>query len=99
MTLVHSSITPALVMTNSGDRANPGPDLPDWLRGVNPAYIEGCDQEVFRIARRSYDSPWRIVGTAGGSRSEEHTSELQSPDHLLFRLLLVKKKKRITEST
>jgi len=60
MTLVHSSITPALVMTNSGDRANPGPDLPDWLRGVNPAYIEGCDQEVFRIARRSYDSPWRF---------------------------------------
>src|SRR5258708_24991136 len=27
-------------------------------------------------------------------RSEEHTSELQSPDHLVFRLLLEKKKKR-----
>src|SRR5438552_16914372 len=27
------------------------------------------------------------------SRSEEHTSELQSPDHLVFRLLLEKKKK------
>src|SRR5207244_13475948 len=26
-------------------------------------------------------------------RSEEHTSELQSPDHLVFRLLLEKKKK------
>src|SRR5258708_15414645 len=26
-------------------------------------------------------------------RSEEHTSELQSPDHLVCRLLLVKKKK------
>src|SRR5258708_16523648 len=26
------------------------------------------------------------------ARSEEHTSELQSPDHLLFRLLLQKKK-------
>src|SRR5258708_17914732 len=26
------------------------------------------------------------------SRSEEHTSELQSPDHLVCRLLLVKKK-------
>src|SRR5258708_21799701 len=28
------------------------------------------------------------------SRSEEHTSELQSPDHLVCRLLLEKKKKR-----
>src|SRR5258708_33457404 len=27
-------------------------------------------------------------------RSEEHTSELQSPDHLVCRLLLEKKKKR-----
>src|SRR5258708_28568750 len=28
-----------------------------------------------------------------GNRSEEHTSELQSPDHLVCRLLLEKKKK------
>src|SRR5258708_20680223 len=28
----------------------------------------------------------------GRTRSEEHTSELQSPDHLVFRLLLEKKK-------
>src|SRR5947208_9383393 len=30
------------------------------------------------------------------SRSEEHTSEFQSPDHLVCRLLLEKKKKRKT---
>src|SRR5258708_31614890 len=30
----------------------------------------------------------------GKLRSEEHTSELQSPDHLVCRLLLEKKKKR-----
>src|SRR5258708_25291817 len=30
-------------------------------------------------------------------RSEEHTSELQSPDHLVCRLLLEKKKKRDTQ--
>src|SRR5258708_26777127 len=30
----------------------------------------------------------------GRKRSEEHTSELQSPDHLVCRLLLEKKKKR-----
>src|SRR5258708_12239279 len=31
-----------------------------------------------------------------GRRSEEHTSELQSPDHLVCRLLLEKKKKNHT---
>src|SRR5258708_22498214 len=30
------------------------------------------------------------------SRSEEHTSELQSPDHLVCRLLLEKKKKHVS---
>src|SRR5947208_9922167 len=33
------------------------------------------------------------VGAKGAHRSEEHTSELQSPDHLVCRLLLEKKKK------
>src|SRR5258708_17028179 len=32
----------------------------------------------------------------GLSRSEEHTSELQSPDHLVCRLLLEKKKELLT---
>src|SRR5438552_15894051 len=31
---------------------------------------------------------------SGSHRSEEHTSELQSPDHLVCRLLLEKKKKK-----
>src|SRR5258708_11729401 len=50
--------------------------------------------------------PWpaRVAAGAGfpgaaaaapGKRSEEHTSELQSPDHLAYRLLLEKKKKTI----
>src|SRR3990170_1582098 len=34
-----------------------------------------------------------IVLVIGSRRSEEHTSELQSPDHLVCRLLLEKKKK------
>src|SRR5258708_9291670 len=33
------------------------------------------------------------------SRSEEHTSELQSPDHLVCRLLLEKKKKSLDSHT
>src|SRR5258708_28064636 len=36
---------------------------------------------------------------SGGSRSEEHTSELQSPDHLVCRLLLEKKKKQPQRTT
>src|SRR5258708_21639890 len=43
-----------------------------------------------RTFRRS--SPGLSIG---GTRSEEHTSELQSPDHLVCRLLLEKKKKTI----
>src|SRR5207244_8638944 len=37
----------------------------------------------------------RLRGEGGGEgrRSEEHTSELQSPDHLVCRLLLEKKKR------
>src|SRR2546426_5756306 len=34
----------------------------------------------------------------GASRSEEHTSELQSPCNLVCRLLLEKKKKKINET-
>src|SRR5207244_9959437 len=35
----------------------------------------------------------------GEDRSEEHTSELQSPDHLVCRLLLEKKKKQTKRNT
>src|SRR5258708_9190275 len=38
---------------------------------------------------------WKDEGTR---RSEEHTSELQSPDHLVCRLLLEKKNKKHTTS-
>src|SRR5438552_905498 len=37
-------------------------------------------------------SPRRFRGTTLFDRSEDHTSELQSPDHLVCRLLLEKKK-------
>src|SRR5258708_25999917 len=37
-------------------------------------------------------SPSGTAATVTGARSEEHTSELQSPDHLVCRLLLEKKK-------
>src|SRR5258708_19266130 len=36
----------------------------------------------------------RLPRPSPATRSEEHTSELQSPDHLVCRLLLEKKKKK-----
>src|SRR5258708_13055927 len=47
---------------------------------------------------------FRVTGSIlpqkpGGSRSEEHTSELQSPDHLVCRLLLEKKNKHDHQHT
>src|SRR5258708_22278957 len=41
----------------------------------------------------AHRSPADIPAGGFGGRSEEHTSELQSPDHLVCRLLLEKKKK------
>src|SRR5690348_18071960 len=48
------------------------------------------------IANRPSDGTERPV--ANSLRSEEHTSELQSPVHLVCRLLLEKKKKHITNT-
>src|SRR5689334_24233740 len=42
-------------------------------------------------------STWKPTSTNSASRSEEHTSELQSQFHLVCRLLLEKKKKNYTE--
>src|SRR5258708_22300646 len=58
------------------------------------------DLEGIRLSQQVVDNEAEINSriNAGqiyllmGERSEEHTSELQSPDHLVCRLLLVKKK-------
>src|SRR5258708_23533833 len=65
---------------------SPGPS--DRLRPVESAGRPGRLQ----FARSEHGG-----GSAPGraqNRSEEHTSELQSPDHLVCRLLLEKKKKQ-----
>src|SRR5258708_15345661 len=51
-----------------------------WLCGYGVAYWQVADSGI----------------CAAVNRSEEHTSELQSPDHLVCRLLLEKKKHRFT---
>src|SRR5258708_26074779 len=60
-------------------------------------------EKYFRERSRRADraETLRILERAGKGnspmRSEEHTSELQSPDHLVCRLLLEKKKKTIND--
>src|SRR5438552_7006325 len=48
---------------------------------------------VERDRQHGRDRDREVLGE-GERRSEEHTSELQSPDHLVCRLLLEKKKKK-----
>src|SRR5207244_6115087 len=47
-----------------------------------------CSARPFRFEGRWRDSKPALAPWPGGMRSEEHTSELQSPDHLVCRLLL-----------
>src|SRR5258708_21800098 len=56
---------------------------------------DALDPAQERPPARSLDQPGpagRSAGDRRQDRSEEHTSELQSPDHLVCRLLLEKKK-------
>src|SRR5258708_30908154 len=52
---------------------------------------------VDRDKAASYGISSASVDQINRWRSEEHTSELQSPDHLVCRLLLEKKKKTINQ--
>src|SRR5690606_40308455 len=53
----------------------------------------GQEQAVGRAAVAAHVLPTARIG-AGGGRSEEHTSELQSREKLVCRLLIEKKKAR-----
>src|SRR3712207_8583443 len=62
-----------------------------WLFQRDKAYLDQATEEVlafFPILRTRWDQP---AGNLSG-RSEEHTSELQSRQYLVCRLLLEKKK-------
>src|SRR5207244_10740338 len=67
-----------------------GPAVED-ARGVEWFNREPIDR-VDRLSRDGRHEQGDQHHTECRSRSEEHTSELQSPDHLVCRLLLEKKK-------
>src|SRR5258708_31588087 len=61
---------------------------------VSFAPPSACLPRKSKPLRRSSSSYRRSPASTSSSRSEEHTSELQSPDHLVCRLLLEEKRIR-----
>src|SRR5258708_11208239 len=60
--------------------------------GVAVGKAAGAGRERETITLQKLRIEVELAFTTGAGRSEEHTSELQSPDHLVCRLLLEKKK-------
>src|SRR5258708_24982267 len=56
------------------------------------AQLLAPDMHVSQVFNEKFERPFKFHRMQP-QRSEEHTSELQSPDHLVCRLLLEKKKK------
>src|SRR5258708_2740143 len=71
-----------------------GESVRSWIDAVAAAWggidvlVNNASINVLETAATASEADWDRV------RSEEHTSELQSPDHLVCRLLLEKKNKR-----
>src|SRR5438876_5301223 len=74
----------------SGPRATLCVTRYPWKTRVTPASME-TGTETTSAFLHSWSTFTRL-GSIAKVRSEEHTSELQSPVHLVCRLLLVKKK-------
>src|SRR2546430_3482552 len=74
-----------------------GPDSrpPGAQRRVEGAEPQHCRGPAVRAPKTSGRHTGRLLGGTRRRRSEEHTSELQSQSKIVFRLLLVKKKKII----
>src|SRR5207244_13111228 len=84
-----------LLQGHEPDRSSvlpPGPagDLPDVPEHQRPAQPDGPREPHGRRAGPLVGEPVPRRAGARCPRSEEHTSELQSPDHLVCRLLLEK---------
>src|SRR5205823_3802961 len=68
-------------------RFSPRPPIQIGMRGCSGFGLFGALVTVKCV-------PWKFARRCSGSRSEEHTSELQSLAYLVCRLLLEKKKKQ-----
>src|SRR5690348_17737151 len=90
-----STLFPYTTLFRSG--ADAGVEVADVLAAL--ATLGEADQELLRLVgweELTVAEAGEVLGCgrAAAARSEEHTSELQSPVHLVCRLLLEKKKKK-----
>src|SRR5207244_10391047 len=70
-----------------------GAGRPRGFRKVERTARGGVSKAILQLLHRpACDQNFSAIGIS--VRSEEHTSELQSPDHLVCRLLLEKKKNK-----
>src|SRR5258708_11128377 len=80
-------------------RSNIGILIEEYLRFVSsPNFFPGSTENLplnlqNRVTLRDFE---KVPTLTFNIRSEEHTSELQSPDHLVCRLLLEKKNTKYT---
>src|SRR5437764_5407335 len=72
----------------------PGVTVEQRLDEAKRTLLEDCDGFLRREAIAASLTPEERIEILRGMRSEEHTSELQSPMYLVCRLLLEKKKKK-----
>src|SRR3712207_8482215 len=90
-----STLFPYTTLFRSRDLAT----LKHGLDRGNTALHLRQPQDGLRIRRKGLDMPDRLGlrhhGHGSNGRSEEHTSELQSRQYLVCRLLLEKKKQKI----
>src|SRR2546426_4958397 len=63
-----------------------------------PTTLPTLDELIGRTDLRGVDPVDHLLAVTAAARSEEHTSELQSPCNLVCRLLLEKKKKDKTQT-
>src|SRR5258708_27495613 len=84
----HPAIQRAVIFLQK-DQCTDGSWFGRW--GVNYVYgTSGVLRALETVSLNTQDYCKRAVNWLKSVRSEEHTSELQSPDHLVFRLLLAK---------
>src|SRR5258708_14946117 len=85
------SLSPRVTITHPGDYRANAPASPKPLSCPTPV---AKPRRSRRLVRRIRKHPIGWAVRMKWLRSEEHTSELQSPDHLVCRLLLEKKNPR-----